>query len=215
MAKATPPVPSAHDDFKSYTGTNSSHNQRDRRSQKATTSPISSKSVAASKKVETAGKCSHLAVNCTAQLTCVAIYIVLSDFKGIGEIKRQFGRLPCAPFHLEGGCPHKAENTCLHLHEEIAFKGPALERYRRFVYNQPCPRGLACRPDSAQRCKLKHTCPWGAKCVFAPRRACVFDASLFQGQGHQPNVASELNGERCVADVSAIGAAATFGISGR
>lgn len=88
--------------------------------------------------------------------------------------------------------------TCGHMHEEIAFTKFALDRYRRFVQSQPCHRGLACRPDGGEKCKLKHMCPWGTKCVFAPRQACVFDANLFQGQGHKPNVASNLYGERCV-----------------
>lgn len=125
---------------------------------------------------------------------------VISDFQSIQHIKRGFGRHPCARFHLEGHCPQREQRACTHLHEEISFSKPALDRYRRYVHSQPCPRGLACRPGMVPECKLRHACPWGNKCLYALRKNCIFDAHQFQGQGHQPNVASKAYRERGVSE---------------
>ncbi|KAJ9108803.1 hypothetical protein QFC21_000123 [Naganishia friedmannii] len=128
---------------------------------------------------------------------------VISEFRGIQELKRQYGQHPCARFHLEGVCQLREHQHCPHLHEELEFTKPALDRYRRYVYAQPCQRGLACAPDTIQTCKLRHSCPWGAECAFAASKRCLFDGPQFQGRGHQPNIASMLYGERTFKEESA------------
>jgi hypothetical protein len=129
--------------------------------------------------------------------------LVISEFRGIQELKRQFGQHPCASFHLEGACHQREQQNCHHLHEELEFTKSALDRYRRYVYSQPCPRGIACGPDSMQACKLRHSCPWGAECAFAASKRCLFDGPQFQGKGHMPNTASLLCGERTFKEESA------------
>jgi hypothetical protein len=38
--------------------------------------------------------------------------LVISEFRGIQELKRQFGQHPCASFHLEGACHQREQQNC-------------------------------------------------------------------------------------------------------